>query len=308
MAAAAGKRVSFVITTNLALIDDAILGFCKEHGILLSTSLDGPADLHNANRPRRGNNSHELAVDGIRRAREVLGDNRVAALMTTTKASLGRVEDIVEEYKRNGLQEVCLRPLSPYGFAVKTKWFKAYDIGEWLAFYRQGLHFIVEMNKNGDRMVELYAAIILSKMLIGEPGGYVDMMNPAGIGNKVIIFNYDGDVYASDEARMLAEMDDNTFRLGRLADGASLADLATGDVLLEAVEGSVLQSSPMCSDCAFQPYCGADPVYHHATQGDAVGHKPTSGFCQRQMAIFEELVSIFETDPEGARVLRSWVM
>src|SRR3546814_789654 len=161
------------------------------------------------------------------------------------------------------------------------------------------------MNKGGDRMVELYAATILSKMLSGAPGGHVDMMNPAGIGNKVIVFNYDGDVYASDEARMLAEMGDKTFRLGNLADGDALADLATGDVILEAIEGSVIESSPMCSDCAFQPYCGADPVYHHATQGDTTGHKPTSGFCQRQMAIFEELVSIFETDPDGARVLRS---
>src|SRR3546814_5409639 len=140
MAAAAGKRVSFVTTTNLALIDDDILGFCKDHGILLSTSLDGPADLHNANRPRRGNNSHELAVDGIRHARQILGENKVAALMTTTKASLGRVEDIVDEYRGNGLQELYLRPLSPYGFAVKTKWFKAYDISEWLTFYRSEEH------------------------------------------------------------------------------------------------------------------------------------------------------------------------
>src|SRR3546814_422309 len=228
--------------------------------------------------------------------------------MTTTKASLGRVEDIVDEYRGNGLQELYLRPLSPYGFAVKTKWLKAYDISEWLTFYRRGLRYIVDMNKGGDRMVELYAATILSKMLTGAPGGHVDMMNPAGIGNKVIVFNYDGDVYASDEARMLAEMGDKTFRLGNLADGDALADLATGDVILEAIEGSVIESSPMCSDCAFQPYCGADPVYHHATQGDTTGHKPTSGFCQRQMAIFEELVSIFETDPDGARVLRSWVM
>src|SRR3546814_12866372 len=82
------------------------------------------SDLHNANRPRRGNNSHELAVDGIRHARQILGENKVAALMTTTKASLGRVEDIVDEYRGNGLQELYLRPLSPYGFAVKTKWFK----------------------------------------------------------------------------------------------------------------------------------------------------------------------------------------
>ena len=46
-----GKIVDFVIATNLALLDDAILAFCKEHEMLLSTSIDGPEDLHNKNRP-----------------------------------------------------------------------------------------------------------------------------------------------------------------------------------------------------------------------------------------------------------------
>jgi sulfatase maturation enzyme AslB (radical SAM superfamily) len=54
-------------------LDEAVLEFCKTNNILLSTSLDGPADLHNKNRPRPGGNSHELAVAGIRRAREILG-------------------------------------------------------------------------------------------------------------------------------------------------------------------------------------------------------------------------------------------
>src|SRR5690606_14717060 len=224
----------------------------------------------------------------------------------TTKASLGRVEEIIDEYRRNGLHEIFLRPMSPYGFAVKTKWFKAYDEQEWIDFYRRGLRYIIDMNRRGERMVELYALTILGKMLTGRPGGFVDMMNPAGIGNKVIVSNYDGDVYASDEARMLAEMGDTSFRLGRVQDGA-LGELATGPVLLDAIEQSVLETSPMCSDCAFQPYCGADPVYHHATQGDFTGHKPTSGFCQRQMAIFETLVEIMDADPEGAAILRSWV-
>src|SRR3954468_11467880 len=68
-----GKRLDFVIASNLALLDDTVLEFCKENNVLLSTSLDGPADLHNKNRPRPGANSHELAVAGIRRAREILG-------------------------------------------------------------------------------------------------------------------------------------------------------------------------------------------------------------------------------------------
>jgi uncharacterized protein len=35
-----GKKVDFVIATNLALLDDAVLDFCKSNEILLSTELD----------------------------------------------------------------------------------------------------------------------------------------------------------------------------------------------------------------------------------------------------------------------------
>src|SRR4051795_9755980 len=61
-----------------------------------------PADLHNTNRPRPGGNSHELAVAGIRRAKDILGADRVGALMTTTEASLDRVDDIIDEYLKEG--------------------------------------------------------------------------------------------------------------------------------------------------------------------------------------------------------------
>ena len=45
---------------------------------------------------------------------------------------------------------------------------------------------------------------------------------------------------------------------------------------------------PMCTDCGFLPYCGSDPVYHHATQGDVVGFKPTSGFCRKNMGVISQ--------------------
>ena len=77
-----------MIATNLALVNQEMLAFCEEHDINISTSLDGPRDLHNANRPRPGNDSYEKTIAGIRLARE-FGQDRVAALMTTTEASLG---------------------------------------------------------------------------------------------------------------------------------------------------------------------------------------------------------------------------
>ena len=52
-----GKDLAFVIATNLALLDDEVLGFCAEEQIHISTSLDGPQDLHNGNRRRPGGDS-----------------------------------------------------------------------------------------------------------------------------------------------------------------------------------------------------------------------------------------------------------
>jgi hypothetical protein len=67
------------------------------------------------------------------------------------------------------------------------------------------------------------------------------------------------------------------------------------------------ECTPCCDDCAFEPYCGTDPVFHHATQGDFVGHRPTSSFCMRNMFVFKLLLRILEDEPENAAVLREWV-
>jgi uncharacterized protein len=291
----AGKTVEFVIASNLALLTDEVLVFCREHGVLLSTSLDGPADLHNKNRPRPGGNSHELAVAGIRRAQEVLGPDRVGALMTTTEASLDRVEEIVDEYLRLGLDGIFLRPLSPYGFAVKTRWFAKYDARRWLAFYERGLRYILEVN----------ASLLLQRMLTDRPIGYVDLRSPAGVGLGALVYNYDGKVFASDEGRMLAEMGDRTFELGNLAVD-DYTSLVLSEKLVGLVGSSLAQCSPQCASCAFEPHCGSDPVFHHATGGDPVGIKPLSAFCARQKGILKLLIEIMEGSPEDAAVLRQW--
>jgi uncharacterized protein len=213
-AAAVGKTVDFVIASNLALLDDAVLTFCKANDVLLSTSLDGPADLHNRNRPRPGGNSHDLATRGIRRAQEVFGLERISALMTTTEASLDRVEEIIDEYLRLDLNGIFIRPLSPYGFAVKTKAIRKYDSRDWLDFYARGLRYVLEINRGGRHFPEFYAALILKRMFADRPLGYVDLRSPAGIGLGALVYNYDGKVFASDEGRMLAEMGTGLSNLG----------------------------------------------------------------------------------------------
>jgi len=301
------KDLDIVVTTNLANATDDMLFYLRDENIKISTSLDGPAFIHNANRPRPGNNSYELTIQNIERARKILGPGRVAALMTTTQLSLEHPREIIDEYVRQGFHSIFLRPISPYGFAVKTKKRTGYQLDAFMDFYRTGLDYILQINREGYGLAEVYAKILLTKILTPYGTGFVDLQSPAGAGINVLVYNYDGDVYATDESRMLAEMGDHTFRLGNVRTHTH-RDIFTGDAFLNLVSASCNQSLAGCSDCALQPYCGSDPVFNHATQGDVFGHRPTSEFCQRNMGIIKHLFGLISNqDPEIMRICFAWI-
>jgi uncharacterized protein len=300
------KDLSFIIATNLAVVSDEILDFCKLHTIDISTSLDGPSEIHDSNRPRPGKNSHELTISGIQKARLKLGFHSVSALMTTTEKSLPNVTAIIDEYLNHEFSGIFLRPLSPYGFAVKTKRYNAYDEARWFEFYREGLEYILQINKAGIPFQEFYSATILKKILTFSDPGYVDLRSPAGIGIGAIVYNYDGKIFASDEGRMLAEMGDRTFEIGDLAKD-NFRSVFTNEKLLDPIEKSIALSAPRCNDCAYEQYCGAEPVFHHATAGDFLGRKAESAFCHRNMSTFEYLIQKYEDDPEARKIFESWI-
>ena len=249
---------------------------------------------------------HQLTINGIKKAQAVLGRDKIGALMTTTEKSLSNVKSIINTYLENNLDCIFLRPLSPYGFAVKTRQAYKYDVDRWFEFYKEGLDYVLEINKQGYRFVELYTELIINKLLSPFATGYVDLQSPSGAAISAIVYNYDGDVYASDEARMLAEMGDKKFRLGNVHND-SYEDIMLSDTLLDTLESTLSESIPMCADCGFLPYCGTDPVYHYATQGDVVGNKALSGFCSKNMKIFRHVISLLEDDAEARKILLSWV-
>ena len=300
------KNLQFVITTNLTFLNTDILSFCLIHNIYLSTSLDGSEELHNKNRPRPGKNGYQLTVKGIKEAQLYLGFDKVGALMTTTENSLDCVKEIINEYLALDMHCIFLRPLSPYGFAIKNKQTDKYNLQRWFEFYTEGLEYIIDLNKKGYFFTEIYTQIILSKIFSPFGTSYVDLQSPTGAGISAIVYNYNGDVYASDEARMLAEMGDSHFRLGNVHH-SSYPDVMLSDVLLDTLEYSLAESSPMCHECGFLPYCGTDPVYHYATQHDVVGHKALSGFCNKNMKIFRYIFSLLERDEVTKNILLSWV-
>jgi His-Xaa-Ser system radical SAM maturase HxsB len=298
------KSITFVVCTNLALVNEDMLQYCKEHNILISTSLDGPKFVHDANRHKPHASSYELAVAGIELSRKVLGHDRVSALMTTTQLSLEHPNEIVDEYFTKGFNDIFLRNISPYGFALRTEK-NRYQTERFIEFYKKALHRILEYNFQGHYFSEGFARIILTKILTPFNVGFVDLQSPAGILTGVIVFNYDGGVYASDESRMLAEQKDFTFKLGTLND--SYNDIFFGEKAQEISQVWANESLAGCSECAFQPYCGADPVHNWATQGDMYGYRPTSDFCKKNMEIIRYLIELMDSDKRIAKIFESWV-
>ena len=297
------RQLTYVLCTNCVNLTDEVLSCCKEYNVLISTSLDGPKELHNFNRGK--SDSYEKVVAGIERARRWLGEDRVSALMTTSEKALDYPREIVDAYRENGFHSLFVRALNPYGLAVDNKDWNEYT-ERFIDFYKQILEYIIDINKSGELFVEEFTRIILQKILTPFSVGFVDLQSPAGIVNSVVVYNYDGYVYASDESRMLAEEGDYTFRLGSIQDPYEL--LFYGKKVSNFAECWATEAIAGCSDCVFQTYCGADPVRNYSTQGDMYGFRPSSLFCKKNKAIISHVLSLLKNrEHELMPIFSNWI-
>jgi His-Xaa-Ser system radical SAM maturase HxsB len=302
----ANKNIEFVLATSLVDITREQLEFIKEHGILLSTSLDGPEDLHNLNRPIHSQNTYKKFLEGYTLSKEYVGDT-ISPLLTISKNSLSRIEDILNEYQKFGQKSISLRALSPYGFAVKTMSKIGYSAEEYIDFYLNALDYIIEMNLNGTYFREEYATLLLRRILTPYSTGYVDLQSPSGAGVNALVFYYNGEIYPADEARMLAEMGDKNFLLGNIFED-SYKDIINSPKLQLIIQDSCAESLTNCSECAYLPYCGCDPLFNYVTQQDHYGHRPSSDFCYKQTKIYDYLFSyIQKKDKKVLDIFWAWI-
>lgn len=300
------RAIQFVITSTLHHLTDEVLDFARAHNIQFSTSLDGPAELHNANRPTPTRDSYERTLEGIQLVRASLGHDAVSALTTLTARSLEQPRAIIDEYVKQGFSSISLRPLSPYGFASRSAQRLDYPMERYLRFYQEALAYLLELNQQGTYLSEGYATLLLNNVLTPFSSGYVDLRSPAGAGTGALVYNYDGYVYPSDEARMLLEMGEDGLRLGSVRQ--PLRELLNAPIMGLLLEAGIAEALPGCSDCALVPYCGADPVEHFARQGDPVGHRAFSSFCAKNMGLLRHLFGLLRDGDENIqRVLLSWL-
>ncbi len=310
-AEAAGKEIKFALVSNFSLMTEEKASFLIRHGVALCTSLDGPADLHDRNRPLRhgAGGSHALTVKWIKYFQKRCGkdsDCGPSALLTVSRYSLGREREIIDEYARLGLHSIFIRPLTPIGFARNVWATAGYTSGEFSQFYCKSLARVVELNKKGIFLKEKTAFLILKKVLGFEDNKYVDLRCPCGAGLGQLTYNFNGDIYTCDEARMLAWQGDPLFRAGNIFKD-TYAGVVSSAAVKACAAASSLDSQPMCARCVWRPYCGVCPVYNYQTQGSLWGYMPANERCKFLKGVFEVVFNLLKNKKTTHQVFRKWV-
>lgn len=307
------KQVEFTLVSNLSLMTEEKLDFLVKNKVQICTSVDGPEKLHNKQRVLPSGNAYQQTASWMKRINEryvELGLDpvvyHVEALLTTTRASLDLPREIIDTYIGLGCRSIFLRPVDPFGFASKTRGTIEYERRRYLDFYARALDYILELNEQGTYITERYAAIFLTKILTGEDPNFLDIQSPSGAGVGGLAYNYDGNIFMSDEGRMLHETGDDSFLIGHVS-SATYRDLVTHDTVRACLVASNLDAQVDCVNCTYTPYCGLKPENNYTSHGSIQGRTRESHMCQVHKGIQDVLFQkLADASPAVLDVFARW--
>jgi His-Xaa-Ser system radical SAM maturase HxsB len=309
-----GKQLTIRAVTNFTAMTEERAEWLIANDVHVVTSLDGPADLHDAIRRWKGGSPHAEVVRWIdyftRRYAELKRDPdqwQVAALLTVTRDTLGRGREVVDEYVARGRRTIRLQPLLASRVDPATWAAVGYPLDAYLEFYRRTLDDILERNRRGVDLREHTASVFLTTILTNDDAGAVDIQSPYGGGAAQIAYDVDGRVFPDDDARAVDAMGDPLFALGHVH-ALALADLVKHPTVRSIAAASLLDAQPMCADCWNKPYCGFSPVQNFLTQGDLFGQRPRCLQCKEHMAVSARLFELLadDRDTETGQILTRW--
>jgi len=279
--------------------------------------LDGPEEIHNWNRTwQKGSSAYQNVLKWIKTINQMYIDRgkdpelyHVDALMTTSKKTLEQGKELVDLYVELGIRNIHIRPLNPFGFASKTWKVIGYSMDEYLDFYAKTLDYILELNRQGIQIMEGTASTLLKKMLTATDPNFVDIRSPIGSGTGQIAYNYNGNIYPSDEGRMVSAMGDEYFLLGKV-NQTSYEDVVNHPTVKTMAVASLLDSLPACHSCWNAPYCGVRPMHNYMHTKDLFGQRPNTLKCKELMGLSRILFEHLRTDSDNSteKIFRRWII
>jgi His-Xaa-Ser system radical SAM maturase HxsB len=299
------RNLHFSIVTNLIGMDEKKLTFLVKNKVTVCSSLDGPKVLHDKNRKIAKGSAHSIVTKWLKKISLLAKKNTAIeapnAICTISRPSLKYPEKIVDEFLKCGLNRVQLGPLDPLGRAA-LNWDKVgYNAKEFLDFYKKSFDYIIALNKKGIDIYEKGALMFARQILTGERPRYqnLDFIYR-------LAYNYNGNIYGSDEARMLSNSGDEFFKLGDVYKDSfgSLLNKPISRTLFLSAFGSLTQ--PKCARCAYNPYCHIMPVYNYAAQGSFWGNMVGNERCKIFKGVFDIIIDKM-ADKTVKNIFINWI-
>lgn len=295
------RRVRFVVCSNLQSLDEDIVAFLDSEDVLISTSLDGPHQIHTRNRTADSALT-ETFLSNLERVIGLIGPKRVSALPTIDMGDPPDPEDLIAAYEALGFTSLYLRPVNYQGFARKSHP-AARTSAAWNAYYRYFIEALIARNaRTGHVMEEFYLAHCLRRILAPGVDSHTDLRNPNIPTGANAVIDFDGQIYPSDEARMLARIRQVDLAIGNVSEGLDQERLAL------LAPGHINNFDPDCIHCPYQPFCGTDPIDDLSRSGRIDVPRRESWFCQRHLAVFDLAMELlYSADPEVEFTLSRWL-
>jgi len=281
----------FVVCSNLQRLGSREWGVFEEPDTYLSTSLDGDAATHTRQRTQSPALTREF-LGNLRLAIDRLGPQRVSALPTIDVEHPPDLAALIDSYEELGLTSIYLRPVNYHGFA-RRKAPSAGDAQQWNVLHAAFIDLLVERNHRTGRIIEeYYFSQSLKRVLRPGHDNHVDLRNPNLLGEDSVVIDYDGRLYPTDEARMLARIGRIDLSIGNAAHGIDYARVAH-------LNASALNNfDPDCIHCPYQPFCGTDTIDDVSRYGRIDLPRFETWFCARQLAVFDKIFAMLYTRDE----------
>jgi len=274
-----GKTLEISLVTNMTTMTDELMNYLIDNNVDVCTSLDGPANVHNHNRVYEEDN-HKQVRQWIMKFNEAYVkhgmDTRMSALVTLTNLSLKFYKEIIDEYIDLGIEVIHLRNLTKLGFAKKS-WDKiSYTADDYLAFWKKSVEHIEELKKKEVYINERMVLMMEEKISEDREVNYMDLRNPCGAVMGQLAYNYDGNIFSCDEARMIKK---DIFKVGNVNDN-NYVDIISCDNCKKVLDASILSQYNACESCVYKPFCGVCPVLNYEETGNLITDISNSDRCK----------------------------
>ncbi len=284
------KSASFLMQTNGALLTPDRVRCLREFRVGVGVSLDGPAEIHDRNRCLQGGGpTHHRVVTNLMRAREQ-GLSVTPLGVISEPADFPRVLDyLVEEL---GFEVLRLNPCSSLGRA-RGRFEAGGERAE--SFHRGFMEMVDKAWHHSRRTGRPLAVLNLSEMLVNLISKRRDQMcmrSPCGLGDAILSFSGEGQVFACEEYE---EATKGTFYLGELEE-LELGALASGSTRVQALRRRRVENIPRCSRCPVRRFCGGGCAHKAlAWSGELLREDP---MCRFYELTFTELMWRISDEPE----------